>query len=137
MCTPGGRHHRRRECLGKVHHRDDRELARQFPVEADIVVPVPDSGNYAAPRSPEDEIIRTRVRPQSHIGAPFCSQPLIRISDVRVKLNCSQSGGGKRVAVIDELIVRHDRARSRKPRKPGAKEVPRVSCPPHRFAYRY
>src|SRR5438034_256185 len=34
--------------VGKVRTEMGRELARQFPVEADIVVPVPDSGNYAA-----------------------------------------------------------------------------------------
>ena len=34
--------------VGKVRTEMGRELARKFPVEADIVVPVPDSGNYAA-----------------------------------------------------------------------------------------
>src|SRR5207247_6807682 len=34
--------------VGKVRTEMGRELARRFPVDADIVVPVPDSGNYAA-----------------------------------------------------------------------------------------
>ena len=121
-----------------------RELARRFPVEADIVVPVPDSGNYAALGFAHELGIpyeHAFVR-NHYIGRTFL-QPsqLIRDFDVRVKLNLiKEAVEGKRVVVVDDSIVRGTTARARvvNLREAGAKEVHmRVSCPPHRFACHY
>jgi amidophosphoribosyltransferase len=130
--------------VGKVRTAMGRELARKFPVEADIVVPVPDSGNYAALGFAEELKIpfgHAFVR-NHYIGRTFL-QPsqLIRDFDVRVKLNLiKEMVAGKRVVVVDDSIVRGTTARARvvNLREAGAKEVHmRVSCPPHRFACHY
>src|SRR5437870_3415806 len=130
--------------VGKVRTEMGRELARRFPVEADIVVPVPDSGNYAALGFAEELNIpfaHAFVR-NHYIGRTFL-QPsqLIRDFDVRVKLNLiKEMVAGKRVVVVDDSIVRGTTARARvvNLREAGAKEVHmRVSCPPHRFACHY
>jgi amidophosphoribosyltransferase len=130
--------------VGKVRIEMGRELARKFPVEADVVVPVPDSGNYAALGFAEELKIpygHAFVR-NHYIGRTFL-QPsqLIRDFDVRVKLNLiKEMVAGKRVVVVDDSIVRGTTARARvvNLREAGAKEVHmRVSCPPHRFACHY
>jgi amidophosphoribosyltransferase len=121
-----------------------RELARQHPVEADIVAPVPDSGNYAALGFAHELGIpfeHAFVR-NHYIGRTFL-QPtqLIRDFNVRVKLNLiGDAVRGKRVVVVDDSIVRGTTARARvvNLREAGAKEVHmRISCPPHRFACHY
>jgi amidophosphoribosyltransferase len=87
-----------------------RELARMHPVEADMVVPVPDSGTYAALGYSEQSGIpldQAFVR-NHYIGRTFI-QPsqLIRDFNVRVKLNLIRSAvQGKRVVVVDDSIVR-------------------------------
>ena len=121
-----------------------RELARLHPAEADLVVPVPDSGNYAALGFAEElNIPYNHAFVRNHyIGRTFL-QPsqLIRDFDVRVKLNLiKEAVEGKRVVVIDDSIVRGTTARARvvNLREAGAREVHmRVSCPPHRFACHY
>jgi amidophosphoribosyltransferase len=130
--------------VAKVRTEMGRELARKFPVEADIVVPVPDSGNYAALGfAHELKIPYEHAFVRNHyIGRTFL-QPsqLIRDFDVRVKLNLiKEAVEGKRVVVVDDSIVRGTTARARvvNLREAGAKEVHmRVSCPPHRFACHY
>jgi amidophosphoribosyltransferase len=121
-----------------------RHLAQQHPVEADIVVPVPDSGIYAALGFSEELNIpyeQAFVR-NHYIGRTFI-QPtqLIRDFNVRVKLNLiKEAVKGKRVVVVDDSIVRGTTARARviNLREAGAKEVHmRISCPPHRFACHY
>ncbi|MBM4455724.1 MAG: amidophosphoribosyltransferase, partial [Verrucomicrobia bacterium] len=121
-----------------------RELARMHAVEADIVVPVPDSGTYAAMGYSEQSGIpleQAFVR-NHYIGRTFI-QPsqLIRDFNVRVKLNLIRSAvQGKRVVVVDDSIVRGTTARARVTnlREAGAREVHiRVSCPPHRFSCHY
>lgn len=121
-----------------------RELARMHPVEADIIVPVPDSGTYAALGYSEQSGIpleQAFVR-NHYIGRSFL-QPtqLIRDFNVRVKLNLIRSAvQGKRVVVVDDSIVRGTTARARVAnlREAGAREVHiRVSCPPHRFSCHY
>jgi amidophosphoribosyltransferase len=130
--------------VGKVRTEMGRELARQFPVDADIVVPVPASGNYAALGFAQQLNIPYQhafVR-NHYIGRTFL-QPsqLIRDFDVRVKLNLiKEMVEGKRVVVVDDSIVRGTTARARivNLREAGAREVHmRVSCPPHRFACHY
>ena len=130
--------------VGKVRMEMGRELARKFPVEADIVVPVPDSGNYAALGFAQElKIPYAHAFVRNHyIGRTFL-QPsqLIRDFDVRVKLNLiKEIVAGKRVVVVDDSIVRGTTARARvvNLREAGAREVHmRVSCPPHRFACHY
>ena len=121
-----------------------RELARLHPVEADLVVPVPDSGIFAALGFSEETGIPfypAFVR-NHYIGRTFI-QPtqIIRDFNVRVKLNLIRSAvEGKRVVVVDDSIVRGTTARSRvvNLRENGAKEVHmRISCPPHKHACYY
>ena len=117
-----------------------RQLAREFPIEADMVVPVPDSGNCAAQGySLESGIPVEMAFVRNHyIGRSFL-QPsqLIRDFDVRVKLNLIQDlVKGKRVIVVDDSIVRGTtcKARVNNLKEAGAKEVHvLVSCPPHMF----
>ena len=130
--------------VSKVRVAMGRELARLHPVEADMVVPVPDSGNYAALGfSHELGIPYEHAFVRNHyIGRTFL-QPtqLIRDFNVRVKLNLiKELVEGKRVVVVDDSVVRGTTARARvvNLREAGAKEVHlRISCPPHRFACYY
>jgi amidophosphoribosyltransferase len=130
--------------VSKVRVEMGRELARLHPVEADMVVPVPDSGNYAALGfSQELNIPYQPAFVRNHyIGRTFL-QPtqLIRDFNVRVKLNLiKELVAGKRVVVVDDSVVRGTTARARvvNLREAGAKEVHlRISCPPHKFACHY
>ena len=130
--------------VARVRTEMGRELARLHPAEADLVVPVPDSGNYAALGFAEEldiPYIHAFVR-NHYIGRTFL-QPtqLIRDFNVRVKLNLiKEAVAGKRVVVVDDSIVRGTTARARvvNLREAGAKEVHmRISCPPHRHACHY
>lgn len=130
--------------VARVRTEMGRELARCAPAEADLVVPVPDSGNYAALGFAEELGIpynHAFVR-NHYIGRTFL-QPsqLIRDFNVRVKLNLiKEAVAGKRVVVVDDSIVRGTTARARvvNLREAGATEVHmRVSCPPHRHACHY
>jgi amidophosphoribosyltransferase len=121
-----------------------RQLAREHPVEADLVIPVPDSGNWAAMGFAEESGIdfgNAFVR-NHYVGRTFL-QPsqLIRDFGVRVKLNLIEKMvAGKRVVVVDDSIVRGTTARARMTtlREAGAKEVHmRVSCPPHKWPCPY
>jgi amidophosphoribosyltransferase len=115
-----------------------RQLAREHPVDADMVVPVPDSGNCAALGfSLESGIPFEMAFVRNHyIGRSFL-QPsqLIRDFNVRVKLNLIRElVKGKRVVIVDDSIVRGTtcKARVNNLKEAGAKEVHvRVSCPPH------
>lgn len=121
-----------------------RALAREHPVAADLVIPVPDSGNWAAMGYAEASGIpygNAFVR-NHYIGRTFL-QPtqLIRDFGVRVKLNLiEEMVRDKRIVVVDDSIVRGTTARSRVTtlRQAGAKEVHmRVSCPPHMWPCPY
>jgi amidophosphoribosyltransferase len=122
----------------KVRVEMGRQLAREHPVAADVVVPVPDSGNCAAlGYSEESKIPFEMAFVRNHyVGRSFL-QPsqLIRDFDVRVKLNLiAELVRGKRVVVVDDSIVRGTTCKTRVNtlKEAGAKEVHvRVSCPPH------
>lgn len=122
----------------KVRVEMGRELAREFPISADLVIPVPDSGNCAAlGYSLESGIPFEMAFVRNHyVGRSFL-QPsqLIRDFDVRVKLNLiTELVKGKRVIVVDDSIVRGTtcKARVNNLKEAGAKEVHvLVSCPPH------
>jgi amidophosphoribosyltransferase len=115
-----------------------RELARENPIEADVVVPVPDSGNCAAlGYSLESGIPFEMAFVRNHyVGRSFL-QPsqLIRDFSVRVKLNLIEElVKDKRVIVVDDSIVRGTtcKARVNNLKEAGAREVHvLVSCPPH------
>jgi len=115
-----------------------RELARECPIAADIVVPVPDSGNCAAlGYSLESGIPFEMAFVRNHyVGRSFL-QPsqLIRDFNVRVKLNLiHELVKGKRVIIVDDSIVRGTTCKTRvnSLKEAGAKEVHvLVSCPPH------
>ena len=115
-----------------------RELARENPIEADVVIPVPDSGNCAAlGYSLESGVPYEMAFVRNHyIGRSFL-QPsqLIRDFNVRVKLNLIPDlVKGKRVIIVDDSIVRSTtcKARVNNLKEAGAKEVHvLVSCPPH------
>ena len=116
-----------------------RQLAREHNVKADLVIPVPDSGNQAAlGYSLESGIPYEMAFVRNHyVGRSFL-QPsqLIRDFDVRVKLNLiNELVKDKRVIVVDDSIVRGTTSKSRVKhlKEAGAKEVHvMVSCPPHR-----
>ena len=115
-----------------------RQLAREHPIQGDMVVPVPDSGNYAAlGYSLESGIPFQMAFVRNHYGGRSFLQPsqLIRDFDVRVKLNLvSGLVQGKRVIAVDDSIVRGttSKARVNNLKEAGAKEVHvLVSCPPH------
>ena len=123
----------------KVRVNMGRELARENPLEADIVVPIPDSGNCAAlGYALESGIPFEMAFVRNHyVGRSFL-QPsqLIRDFNVRVKLNLiTDLVKGKRVIIVDDSIVRGTTCKKRvnSLKEAGAKEVHvLVSCPPHR-----
>jgi amidophosphoribosyltransferase len=114
-----------------------RQLAREAPADADIVVPVPDSGNTAALGfSTESGIpFRLGLIRNHYIGRTFIEpSQSVRDFGVKLKLNPVRSLlEGKRVALIDDSIVRGTTSKKivRLIRNAGAKEVHmRISCPP-------
>ncbi len=119
-----------REALG-------RELAREAPADADIVVPVPDSGVTAAMGYAAESGIPFRfglIR-NHYVGRTFIEpSQSVRDFGVKLKLNTVRSLlEGKRVVLIDDSIVRGTTSRKivRMIRSAGAKQVHmRISCPP-------
>src|SRR2546427_7365774 len=114
-----------------------RVLAREQPVDADVVVPVPDSGVCAAVGYAEQARIPLRMGliRNHYVGRTFIQpQSAIRHFGVRVKLNPVKSIlDGKRVILIDDSIVRGTTSRKivKMVRAAGATEVHvRISCPP-------
>jgi amidophosphoribosyltransferase len=122
----------------KVRVEMGRHLAREYPIAADVIVPVPDSGNCAAlGYSLESGVPFEMAFVRNHyVGRSFL-QPsqLIRDFDVRVKLNLiGELVRGKRVVIVDDSIVRGTtcKARVKTLKEAGANEVHvLVSCPPH------
>src|SRR5216117_234144 len=122
----------------KVRVEMGRQLAREHPIDADIVVPVPDSGNCAALGYSEESNIPFEMAfvRNHYVGRSFL-QPsqLIRDFDVRVKLNLiDELVKGRRVIIVDDSIVRGTTCKTRvnNLKEAGAKEVHvLVSCPPH------
>jgi amidophosphoribosyltransferase len=114
-----------------------RRLARESHVDADVVVPVPDSGVCAAIGFSEASGIPMRMGliRNHYIGRTFIQpQQSIRHFGVKVKLNPVRSIlEGKRVILVDDSIVRGTTSRKivKMVRSAGAKEVHmRISCPP-------
>ncbi len=114
-----------------------RRLARDFPTEADLVIPVPESGTPAAIGYAEESGIPYGMGlvKNSYVGRTFI-QPsqTIRQLGIRLKLNPLRDViEGKRLVVVDDSIVRGNtqRALVRMLREAGAREVHvRIASPP-------
>jgi amidophosphoribosyltransferase len=114
-----------------------RQLAREAPADADLVVPVPDSGVTAAMGYAAESGIPFRfglIR-NHYVGRTFIEpRQTVRDFGVKLKLNPVRSLlEGKRVVLIDDSIVRGTTSKKivRMVRNAGAKEVHvRISCPP-------
>jgi amidophosphoribosyltransferase len=119
-----------RERLGRL-------LAREHPADADLVVPVPDSGVPAAVGYANESGIPFRMAliRNHYIGRTFI-QPLQAIRDFGVKLKLNpvrRMLEGQRIVLVDDSIVRGTTSRKivRMVREAGAAEVHvRISCPP-------
>jgi amidophosphoribosyltransferase len=119
-----------REALGRA-------LAKEHPVDADIVVPVPDSGVPAAVGYALESKIPFRMGliRNHYIGRTFIEpSQAIRNFGVKLKLNPIRNLiEGQRVVLVDDSIVRGTTSRKivRMVREVGATEVHvRISCPP-------
>jgi amidophosphoribosyltransferase len=112
-------------------------LAQEQPVEADLVVPIPDSGVVAALGFSRESGIPMEfglIR-NHYVGRTFIEpKQNIRHFGVRIKLNpCAELIRGKRVVLVDDSIVRGTTSRKivKMVRAAGAREVHmRISCPP-------
>jgi amidophosphoribosyltransferase len=126
------------DVVHEARKRFGRQLAREFPVDADMVIPVPDSGNSAAIGYSQESGIPFEVGiiRNHYVGRTFI-QPQQGERDFKVKIKFNLLRGvlaGKRVVVVDDSIVRGttSRLRIKNLREAGAKEVHlRISCPPH------
>jgi len=113
-----------------------RRLAIEHPVEADLVVPVPDSGMPAAIGYSEQSGIPFDIGliRNHYIGRTFIEpQQSIRHFGVKIKLNpVRRLLEGKRVVLVDDSIVRGTTSRKlvKMLRKAGAKEVHMRICSP-------
>jgi amidophosphoribosyltransferase len=125
------------DSVAQVRTRLGAQLAREAPAAADVVVPVPDSGLFAALGYSREsglpfELGMTR---NHYVGRTFIEpKQSIRNFGVKVKLNPVQSLiRGRRVVLIDDSIVRGTTSRKivRMMREAGAAEVHlRISSPP-------
>ena len=114
-----------------------RRLAREYPAEADLVIPVPESGTPAAIGFAEESGIPygQGLVKNSYVGRTFI-QPsnTIRQLGIRLKLNPLRDViEGKRLVVVDDSIVRGNtqRALVRMLREAGAREIHvRIASPP-------
>ena len=125
------------EKVDKVRRRLGKQLARESPAEADIVISVPDSGNTAALGYARESGIKYEIGliRNHYVGRTFIAPHQDRRKlDVRVKLNpVSGVIEGRRVVLVDDSIVRGTTMRQivRLLRSRGAREVHvRVSSPP-------
>jgi amidophosphoribosyltransferase len=114
-----------------------RNLALEAPIDADVVVPIPDSGVCAAIGFAEQAGLPMKMGliRNHYIGRTFIQpQQSIRHFSVRVKLNPVRSIlEGKRVILLDDSIVRGTTSRKivKMVKAAGAREVHlRISCPP-------
>ena len=114
-----------------------RILARESGIDADVVVPIPDSGVCAAIGYADEADLPMRMGliRNHYVGRTFIQpQQSIRHFSVRVKLNPVKSIlDGKRGVLVDDSIVRGTTSRKivKMVRAAGAREVHlRISCPP-------
>jgi amidophosphoribosyltransferase len=124
--------HRVREAMG-------RQLARESHVEADCVIPMPDSGRSAALGYAKESgiVFEEAIVPNRFVGRTFIlPDQKARDRAVNMKLNIiDELIRGRKVIIVDDSVVRGTTTRSkmRALRHAGAKEIHlRISCPPIR-----
>ncbi|MEI8079192.1 MAG: amidophosphoribosyltransferase [bacterium] len=117
-----------------------RRLAQEAPVEADVVIPMPDSGLYAGLGYAEEAKLPfdLGLSRNHYVGRTFIDPGITsRRKLVMRKLQpIPEAIRGKRICLIEDSIVRGSTSRARigTLREAGAKEIHmRVTCPPHRF----
>jgi amidophosphoribosyltransferase len=123
--------------VGQARHRMGIELAREHPVAADMVVPIPDTGLTAALGYAAASGIPLRlalVRNQ-YVGRTFIKpQPTVRSLEVKIKLNpIRELVAGKHIILIDDSLVRGTTSQAivQMLRQAGAAAIHlRISCPP-------
>ncbi|MFH1460075.1 MAG: amidophosphoribosyltransferase [Candidatus Omnitrophota bacterium] len=116
------------------------QLAKESPVKCDLVMPIPDSGNYAALGFAKKAKLPFEVGMirNHYIGRTFI-QPSQFIRDFRVKVKLNPIKDmikGKNLAVVEDSIVRGttSKARIKTLYNSGAKKVHmRISCPPIKY----
>jgi amidophosphoribosyltransferase len=121
-----------------------KRLAQESPVDADLVMPFPDSGTYAAIGYAQEAGIPFEIGMirNHYVGRTFI-QPSQSMRDfgVRVKLNpIKELLTGKDIVIIEDSIIRGTTAKTRIKtlRELGVRKVHmRVSGPPHRFPCHY
>ncbi len=125
------------QSVNEVRTEFGRRLAREQPVLADVVVPIPDSGVCAATGFAEESGLPLKMGliRNHYVGRTFIEpHQKVRHFGVRVKLNPVRSIlSGKRVVLVDDSIVRGTTSRKivKMVRAAGATEVHmRISCPP-------
>ena len=123
--------------VNESRHKMGKRLAVEHPVDADLVVPVPDSGVAAAIGYAHQSGINFRqaIIRNHYVGRTFIEpHPSIRSFGVRLKLNpIKDLIKGRRIVLVDDSIVRGTTSKKivRMVREAGATEVHmRVSCPP-------
>jgi amidophosphoribosyltransferase len=122
-----------------VRQKMGRRLALESPVDADIVIPIPDSGRSAALGYSKQSGISFEegIVPNRYVGRSFI-QPSQHMRDLAVQMKLiviPEIVRGKRVIVVEDSIVRGTTTRGKilALRRAGAKEIHmRVSCPPIR-----
>ncbi len=125
------------KAVAESRERMGRLLATEHPVDADVIVPVPDSGVAAAIGYASESGIpyRQALIRNHYVGRTFI-EPSQAIRDFGVKLKLNPVRHlleGKRVILVDDSIVRGTTSRKivRMVRSAGAREVHvRISCPP-------
>jgi len=128
------------EVVHTVRRKLGAQLAKEHPVDADFVVPVPDSGVSAALGYAQASGIPLEmgIIRNHYVGRTFI-QPAQDSRDLgaRVKFNILKDIlKGKRIIIVDDSIVRGttSKIRVRNLRKAGVQEVHlRISCPAHRY----
>ncbi len=123
--------------VNQSRHQMGKQLAVEHPVEADLVVPVPDSGVAAAIGYARQSGINYRqaIIRNHYVGRTFIEpSQSIRSFGVRLKLNpIKDLINGRRVVLVDDSIVRGTTSKKivQMVREAGAREVHmRISCPP-------
>ena len=123
--------------VNESRHKMGKRLAVEHPAEADLVVPVPDSGVAASIGYATQSGIsfRQAIIRNHYVGRTFIEpSPSIRSFGVRLKLNpIKDLIKGRRIVLVDDSIVRGTTSKKivQMVREAGATEVHmRVSCPP-------
>ncbi len=127
-----------------VRKRLGKRLAQEYPLQADLAMPLPDSGSYAAIGYCQESGIPMEmgVIRNHYVGRTFIS-PSQSMRDFGVKVKLNPVRGllkGQRVVIVEDSIIRGttSKMRIKTLRKAGAEEIHMmVSCPPHRYPCYY